>query len=176
MTKAFDLALFVPTPVNSGDGVVVDVPRAAVHHQVRAFGHRLRPRHCRRRLDAEGECAEPDPDLGARPELCLGARNQSRRGGGVPPATANHQMLMADASLTLGRHHHRVVMGLGNAVTTTSGGDFTPSAKLTFQTTATPSVCIDGRDPTLSIIDNFTFDSGVFKPGVDTPKGRLDKP
>ena len=53
-------------------------------------------------------------------------------------------------------------MGLGNAVTTTSGGDFAPSAKLVFQTTATPTVCIDGGDPALSIIDNFSWDGGTF--------------
>ena len=53
-------------------------------------------------------------------------------------------------------------MAISSAVTTTNGGNFSPSAQLVFQTTATPTVCIDGGDPNLSILDNFSWDAGTF--------------
>jgi len=74
----------------------------------------------------------------------------------ISPATAS---LVAGQVITVSASASN---SAGNAVTTTLGGVFSASAKLTFTPTATPAVCIDGGDPTLSILDNFTLDAGTF--------------
>ena len=80
----------------------------------------------------------------------------------VPPATAQHQMLMSDNADTWQITTIATVMALGGAVTEANGGTFAPIAKLIFQTAATPTLCIDGGDPNLSILDNFSWDAGTF--------------
>ena len=162
MTKAFELALFVPNPVNSGDGVVVDVlgPPYTTKFAplVTGSGPGIVVGGSMPKANAQNQILISGPG----PNYAWALGTNPAAAAAVPPATANHQMLMSDASLTWQDTTIATVMGLGNAVTTTTGGDFTPSAQLTFQTTATPSVCIDGRDPTLSILDNFSWDAGQF--------------
>ena len=161
-SRAFDLALFVPTPVNSGDGVVVDVPGPPFTTKfaplVTGSGPGIVVGGSMPKANAQNQILISGPG----PNYAWALGTNPAAAASVPPATAQHQMLMADASGTWQTTTIATVMGLGNAVTTISGGDFTPSAQLTFQTTASPSVCIDGRDPTLSILDNFTIDCGTF--------------
>ena len=162
MTKAFDLALFVPAPVNSGDGVVVDVlgppfttkfaPLVTGSGPGIVVGGSMPKATAQNQILISGPGPNYSWALGTNPAVAAA----------VPPATAPRQMLMSDPSLQWQDTTIAVVMGLGNAVTTTDGGDFAPSAQLAFQTTASPSVCIDGRDPNLSILDNFTIDCGTF--------------
>ena len=138
MTKAFDLALFVPAPTNLWRRRRCRRSRAAVHHQIRAFGHRLRPRHCRRRLDAEGDAQNQILISGPGPDYAWALGTNPAAAASVPPATALHQMLMADASLHWQDTTIAVVMALGNAVTTTVGGVFSTSAKLDFHSDLDP--------------------------------------
>ena len=163
VTRAFDLALFVPVPANSGDGVVVDVlgppyttkfaPLVTGSGPGIVVGGSMPKANEQNQILISG----PGPNyawaLGTNP-----AAAAAEAAGDRQPSDADERCF-AD----LAGHHHRHRDGaLGNAVTTTTGGDFTPSAQLTFQTTATPSVCIDGRVPTLSILDNFSCDAGEF--------------
>ena len=162
MTKAFDLALFVPAPVNSGDGVVVDVlgppfttkfaPLAVGSKPGVVVGATMPAANAQNQILLSG----PGPTFAWTLVLNPAAA------ASVPPASAQHQMLMSDASLTWQDTTIPTVMALGNAVTTTVGGTFSTSAKLTFTPTSTPTVCIDGGDPAFSFIDNFSFDAGTF--------------
>lgn len=161
-SRAFDLALFVPTPVNSGDGVVVDVPGPPFTTKfaplVVGSGPGVVVGGSMPKANAQNQILISGP--GPNYAWALGVNPAAA--ASVPPATAQHQMLMADASDTWQTTTIATVMGLGDAVTTTSGGDFAPSAKLVFQTTAVATVRIDGGDPALSIIDNFSWDAGQF--------------
>ena len=167
-TKAFDLALFVPTPANVGDGVVVSAlgppfgtqfaPLVQVSKPGVVVGASMPAANAQNQILISGHRPDLQP-LGARP-------HQSRRyaAAGLPrrrPLII--EMLMSDALRSLGRTPPSLtVMALGDAVTTTVGGLFVPTAKLTFQTSATPTVCIDGGDPAFSILDNFSWDAGQF--------------
>ena len=161
-SRAFDLALFVPTPVNSGDGVVVDVPGPPFTTKfaplVTGSGPGVVVGGSMPKANAQNQILISGPG----PNYAWALGTNPAAAASVPPATANQQVLMSNASLQWQDTTISTVMGLGNAVTTTSGGTFTPSAKLVFQTTPTASVCIDGGDPTLSILDNFSIDAGVF--------------
>ena len=162
MTKAFDLALFVPAPVNPGDGVVVDVlgppfttkfaPLVTGSGPGIVVGGSMPKATAQNQILISGPGPNYSWALGTNPAAAAS----------VPPPTANHDILLADATPSWQPSSVATIMALGNAVTTTAGGVFTPSAQLTFQTTASPSVCIDGRDPTLSILDGFGWDAGTF--------------
>ena len=162
MTKAFDLALFVPAPTNVGDGVVVSAlgPPFTTQFAPLVVGSKpgVTVGATMPAANAQNQILLSGPGPGFAWTLVL----NPAAAASVPPATAQHQMLMSDASLAWQDTTVATVMALGNAVTTTGGGVFTPSASLVFQTTATPTVCIDGGDPNLSILDNFSWDAGTF--------------
>ena len=162
MTKAFDLALFVPAPTNVGDGVVVAALGPPFTTQFAPLVTGSKPGVV---VGAAMPAANAQNQIllsGPGPAFAWTLVLNPAAAASVPPATAQHQMLMSDASLAWQDTTVAAVMALGAAVTTTNGGVFTPSAQLVFQTTATPTVCIDGGDPNLSLLDNFSLDSGVF--------------
>jgi hypothetical protein len=162
MTKAFDLALFVPVPANLNDGVVVSSvgPPFATTFKPLVVGAKSGVIVG----DSMPAATAPDQMLlsGAGPGYAWGLALNPAAAASVPPATAQHQMLMADAANAWQTTTIAVVMGLGGACMLATGGNFSAAAKLTFSTTATPTVCIDGGDPNLSIIDNFSWDAGTF--------------
>jgi hypothetical protein len=162
MTKAFDLALFVPVPANSGDGVVVDqlgppystkfAPLVVGSKPGVSVGASMPAANAQNQILLSG----PGPNFAWTLVLNPAAA------ASVPPATANQQMLMSDGSLAWQNTTIGAVMALGNAVTTTLGGTFAATAQLVFTPTATPTVCIDGGDPNFSLLNNFTIDAGTF--------------
>jgi len=162
MTKAFDLALFVPNPTNSGDGVVVDVlgppyttkfaPLVVGSKPGVTVGNSMPAANAQNQILLSG----PGPNFSWTLVLNPAAA------ASVPPATAQYQLLMSDAALTWQDTTIGVVMGLGNAVTTTLGGTFVAAANLVFTPAAALATRIDGGDPTLSRLDNFSLDSGTF--------------
>ena len=162
MTKAFDLALFVPTPANSGDGVVVDVagPPFTTKFAPLVVGGKSGVT-----VGASMPAANAQNQIllsGPGPTFAWALVLNPAAAASVPPATANHQMLMSDAALTWQDTTIDAVMVLGNAVTTTLGGTFVSTANLVFANAAVASTRIDGGDPNLSKLDNFTLDCGVF--------------
>jgi hypothetical protein len=162
MTKAFDLALFVPAPTNPGDGVVVDVlgPPFTTKFAplVTGSGPGIVVGGSMPKATSQNQILISGPG----PNYAWALGTNPAAAATVPPATAFRQLLMADASLQWQDTTIGVVMALGNAVTTTVGGVFSTSAKLTFTPTSTPTVCVDGGDPAFSVIDNFSFDAGTF--------------
>lgn len=162
MSKAFDLAIFVGAPANVGDGVVVTGVASPYPTKFAPLVVGAQPGVV---VGASVPAANAKDQIlisGPSPGFAWALGTNPAAAASVPPATAPRQVIISDASLQWQDSSIDVLMGLGNAVTTTGGGDFTPSAQLTFQTTSTPSVCIDGRDPALSILDNFSWDAGTF--------------
>jgi hypothetical protein len=161
VTRAFDLALFVPVPVNVNDGVVVSAlgpPFATTFKPVvTSVNPGVTVSASIPAANAQGQILISGPG----PTFAWALGTNPAAAASVPPATASHQLLMSDASLTWQDTTIDTVMGLGNAVTTTLGGTFVAAAKLVFATPAIAAVRIDGG-PNLSIIDNVTLDSGQF--------------
>jgi hypothetical protein len=162
MSKAFDLAMFIGAPVNVGDGVVVTGVTSPFPTKFAPVAQGALPGVV---VGASMPAAVAKDQIlisGPGPTYAWSLGTNPAAAAAVPPPTARYQVLLSDAALTWQDATINTLMGLGNAVTTTAGGDFTPAAQLVFQTTATASVRIDGRDPNLSIIDNFGWDAGTF--------------
>ena len=162
VTRAFDLALFVPTPTNPGDGVVVNTIGPPFVSKFAPLVTGAQPGVV---VGASMPAASAQNQIlisGPGPTFAWALGVNPAAAASVPPATANYQMLMSDASLTWQDTTIATVMALGNVVTTTLGGVFVSTAQLVFTPSASPAVCIDGGDPNFSKLDNFTLDSGTF--------------
>jgi hypothetical protein len=161
-TRAFDLALFVPTPVNSGDGVVVDVPGPP-------FTTKFAPLVTGSKSGVVVGASMPAPNAqnqilisGPGPTFAWVLGVNPAAAASVPPATAQSQVIISDASLQWQDATIAQLMTLGGAVTVSAGGTFGQFAELVFSPTASPTVRIDGGDPNFSTLDNFTIDAGTF--------------
>jgi hypothetical protein len=162
MTKAFDLALFVPVPANLNDGVVVSALGPPFATQFKPLVVGAQPGVT---LGASMPAANAQNQIllsGPGPSFAWGLALNPAAAASVPPATAQYQLLMSDAGLTWQDTTIGTVMALGNAVTTTNGGTFVAAANLVFTPAAALATRIDGGDPTLSRLDNFSLDSGTF--------------
>jgi hypothetical protein len=162
MTKAFDLALFVPVPANVGDGVVVSALGPPFATQFKPLVVGSQPGVT---VGASMPAANAQNQIllsGPGPTFAWSLVLNPAAAASVPPATAQNQMLLSDAALTWQDTTIGTVMALGNAVTTTLGGTFVAAANLVFTATASPVVRIDGGNPSFSTLDNFTLDSGTF--------------
>jgi hypothetical protein len=161
-TRAFDLALWVPTPANVGDGVVVNAlgpPFTSVFAPL-VVGSKpgVTVGNSMPAATAQNQILLSGPG----PNFAWGLVLNPAAAASVPPATAQYQLIMADAALTWQDTTIGVVLGLGGAVTISQGGTFVQAANLVFTAAAALTTRIDGGDPTLSKIDNFSFDSGTF--------------
>jgi hypothetical protein len=164
VTRAFDTAQFVPSPgnnnVNDGALIMSVGPPFATAFKPVVVG--AQPGVT---VGASMPAANAQNQIllsGPGPGFAWGLALNPAAAASVPPATAQYQMLMSDAALTWQDTTITTVMALGNAVTTTNGGTFVATAKLVFTDAAVAAVRIDGGDPNLSLIDNFTLDSGTF--------------
>lgn len=162
MTKAFDLALFVPAPANVGDGVVVSALGPP-------FATQFAPLV-----------------VGAKPGVVVGGSMPAATKGGqillsgagagfpwslvdnpaaaatVPPPTARYQVLWADATPAWVVTDLNTMLVTGGAVTNGAGAAFVAGANVVFAPTTLPTTRLDGLDPTRSILDNFSWDAGTF--------------
>lgn len=162
LSRAFDLAQWVGEPVNVGDGVVVsalgppfqsifkpvvtsNAPGVSVGSSVPA-------------ASAQGQSLLS----GAGPSFAWSLVTDPAASASVPPPTAQNQLVLSDGTPSWQVSSISAVMLISGACMLATGGAFSSAARLTFATTATPSVCIDGGDPTLSMIDNFSWDGGTF--------------
>ena len=162
MSKAFDLSQFVGVPVNIGDGVVVTGLTSPFPTKFAPVAQGSKPGVV---VGASMPAANAQNQIlisGPGPTYAWALGVNPAAAASVPPATAFRQMLMADAGLQWQDTTIDVVMALGNAVTTTLGGTFVAAANLVFTPSAAAAVRIDGGDPNLSVIDNFSWDAGTF--------------
>ena len=161
-TRAFDLALWVPTPVNVGDGVVVN---ALGPPFTSAFAPLVQGTKPGITIGNSMPAATAQNQIlisGPGPSYAWALGTNPAAAAAVPPATAQYQLIMADAFDTWQTTTIGVVLGLGGAVTVSQGGTFVQAANLVFTAAAALTTRIAGGDPTLSRIDNFSLDCGVY--------------
>jgi hypothetical protein len=161
-TKAFDLALFVPVPANVNDGVVVAslgppfatkfAPLVTGSQPGVVVGSSMPAATAQNQILISGVGPNFAWALGTNPAAAAS----------VPTPSAQYQLLMADGTPTWQTTTIGAVLGLGGAVTQANGGLFATAANLAFTATASLTKRIDGGDPLMSLIDNFTIDAGTF--------------
>ena len=162
MTKAFDIALFVPTPASPQDGVVVDVLGPPFKTKFAPLVVGSKPGVV---VHADMPAASAQNQImlsGAGPNYDWGLAANPAAAATVPPPTAHFDMLMANATPAWATTSIDTVLMLGGAVTTTGGGLFVGAANLVFTPSGAAAKRIDGGDPAFSILDNFSWDAGTF--------------
>lgn len=80
----------------------------------------------------------------------------------VPPPKGQYHVILADGTPSWQDSTLANMLGIGGAVLVNAASVMQPEASLTFLTTPTLTTCIDGTDPTLSAINNFSIDCGTF--------------
>jgi hypothetical protein len=161
-TRAFDVAMFVPTPANVGDGVVVNALGPPFTSQFAPLAQGTKPGIT---VGASMPAANAQNQIlisGAGPGFAWALGTNPAAAAAVPPSTAQYQLIMADATPSWQTASIGTVLGLGGAVTVSAGGTFVQAANLAFTAAAALATRIDGGDPNFSRLDNFLLDSGVY--------------
>jgi hypothetical protein len=162
ISRAFDLAQWVGKPVELGDALVVSALGAPIASQFKPVVTSSAPGvvvgSSVPAANAQGQSLLSGPG----PGYAWGVVTDPAASASVPPPTATGQVLVSDATPSWQAMTGSVFVQVAGACMLSTGGRFSTSAKLTFTTTASASVCIDGGDPNLSMIDNFGWDAGVF--------------
>ena len=161
-SRAFDLAQWVGEPVHAGDGLVINAlgpPFQSIFKPiVTANGPGVVVGSSVPAANAQGQSLLSGPG----PNFAWSVVTDPAASATVPPPTALNQLIVSDGTPSWQVSSISAVMLISGACMLATGGNFSTAAKLTFSTTATPSVCIDGGDPTKSMIDNFGWDAGTF--------------
>ena len=188
MTKALDMALFVPPNPNAGEVVEIASPGPPLKTQFNTYiggppGVVVEASLPAATAQGQSLLSGPGPDFewdavpttsslpvptGPNQTYVSGqsAPFSMQLAAAMPQPTAPNQIVVSGGSpggpwpYTL--QTVAQVMSAGNAVTTTGGGAFTVSANLSFAPSASIATRIDGGDPTKSALDNFTLDAGTF--------------
>ena len=162
ISRAFDTAQFVGTPVNVNDGVLVSAlgpPFTTVFKPVvTSVNPGVTVGSSVPAASAQGQSLLSGPG----PGYAWSVVTDPAAAASVPPPTAQNQLILSDGTPSWQASSISAVMAISGACMLATGGVFSTAAKLTFTMTATPSVCIDGGDPTKSMIDNFGWDAGTF--------------
>jgi hypothetical protein len=162
MTKAFDLALFVPAPTSVGDGVVVSAlgppfatefaPLVTGGQPGVTVGSSVPAATKGEQILVSGSSAGFPWSLIDNPAIAAT----------VPPPTARFQVLWADATPAWVVTDLTTMLLNGDAVLNAHGAAFQSGANVMFAPTTLPSTRLDGSDPVRSILDNFSWDAGTF--------------
>jgi hypothetical protein len=83
-------------------------------------------------------------------------------GATIPAPIAQYDVILANAVPAWTSTPFSDALTVGGAVTNAGGGSFVSGANLAFATTGALSTRINGTDPALSRIDNFTIDCGTY--------------
>jgi hypothetical protein len=161
LSRAFDLAQWVGKPVEVGDALVVNAlgpPFQSIFKPVvTSSAPGVVVGSSVPSATAQGQSLLSGPG----PGYAWSVVTDPAASASVPPPTALNQLLLSDGTPSWQVSSISAVMLISGACMLATGGNFSAAAKLTFST-ATPSVIIDGGDPNLSLIDNFTWDAGTF--------------
>ena len=162
-SRAFDLALFVGTPANVNDASVVSVTGPPFVTAFKSVALSSKPGGVTVQTDMPAAVKQGQIMLsGAGPSFAWGLIDNPAAAASVPPPSAPGQVVMADGVPSWQPTTANALVSFGGACMLATGGTFAAAGKLTFTTTATPTVCLDGGDPAFSILDNFSFDCGTF--------------
>lgn len=162
LSRAFDLAQWVNEPANVNDGVVVSALGPPFTGQFKPLVVGSQPGVI---VGSSVPAATAQSQIllsGPGPGFAWLLGTDPAAAASVPPPAAQNQVLMADAVPSWQPVTATALVQLGGACMLVTGGNFAAAAKLTFSTTASVSVCIDGVDPTKSQLDNFLLDCGTF--------------
>ena len=162
MTKAFDLAHFVPVTPRVGDGAVVSVatPIATVY---KALAITNKPGGVTIGADVPAATAQGQSLLsGAGPSYAWNVVTDSSASAAVPSPNARYDIVMADATPAWASTPMSTALTIFGVVTNSSGASFVAGANVIFAASATVKTRLDGGDPAFSVLDNFTIDCGVF--------------
>lgn len=167
MTAAFDLALFVPAvaPVaGQAPGVTGPSPLTTAWQTpalASAPGVVVG-------ASVPGAVAEGFTLVsGAAPDFAWTLAVAGEGGGGgsnVPDAGAQNQVILSGASpgFAWSVTPLTTMLSVGGAITSSAGGLFGAAANLVFSAAATLTTRLNGGNPSMSAIDNFTIDAGTF--------------
>ena len=188
MTKAFDMALFVPPNPNAGEVVEIAAPGPPLKTQFNTYiggppGVTVEASLPAATAPGQSLLSGPAPDFewealptsstlpvptGPNQTYVSGQSAPYAMGlvSAMPQPTAPSQIVVSGGSIG-GPWPYTLqtiaqVMSAGNAVTTVGGGSFNASASLAFAPSASLSTRVDGGDPTKSVLDNFNIDAGAF--------------
>jgi hypothetical protein len=154
--------VWVAQPSNVGDGVVVNALGPPFQSQFAALVQGAKPGITVGNSMPAAVAQNQILISGAGPGFAWALGTNPAAAAAVPPSTAQYQLIMADATPSWQTTSIGVVLGLGNAVVTTASATFAAAANHLFTATAALTTRIDGGEPTLSRIDNFSLDSGTF--------------
>ena len=161
-TRAFDLALWVPTPANVGDGVVVSALGPPFTSIFAPLVQGTKPGVI---VGASMPAATAQNQIlisGAGPGFAWALGVNPAAAASVPSPTAQYNLIMADATPSWQNTTIPAVLAQGGAITQSAGGTFAIGANLVFTAMASLTKRIDGGDPNFSTLDNFTIDAGTF--------------
>lgn len=163
MSKAFDLAQFVTAaPVNVGDGVVVTGLASPYPTKFATIPIASKPGVVVGSSMPAANAVDQILISGPGPTFDWGLGTNPAAAATVPKATAQYQMLMANDVLAWVTTTLDIVMSLGGAVTQAYGGVLVGNANIVFTPASAAAVRLDGGDPALSALDNFSWDAGTF--------------
>ena len=161
-TRAFDLALFVPTPTNPGDGVVVNTVGPPFTTRFSPLVTGTAPGVV---VGASMPAATAQNQIlvsGASPGFAWSLVSNPAVAATVPPPTAPNQVLLSDATPSWQDSSISAMLLIGGALTNSTGASFVSSANVVFAASALMTTRVNGGDPAFSQIDNFTIDAGTF--------------
>lgn len=162
-SRAFDLALWVPsTPSNPGDGVLVAAVGPPFASGFAPLVQGVKPGITVGASMPAANAANQILLSGAGPGFAWGLVSNPAAAAQVPPPTAQNQLVLSDASNMWQTSSISAVLTLGGAITASVGGVFANSANISFTPSGALATRIDGGDPSLSRLDNFTLDQGTF--------------
>jgi hypothetical protein len=185
MTKAFDSALFIPPNPNAGEVVGIAAPGPPLKTQFNTYiggppGVTVEASVPAATGQGQSLVSGPGPDFDWTPVLTSSnlptptgpsqtfvsapdAPYAMQLAPSVPQATAINMVMVSGANpynwTTMTSAN---LMVLGGAVTNAGGAAFGAGANVTFAPTTGLTTRINGVNPTLSAIDNFTIDAGTF--------------
>ena len=161
-SKAFDTALFVGTPSNSNDGVVIDVigPPFTTKFQpmVTGGGPGVVVGASVPAATAAGQALQSGATAGFPWTLVTAATASAP----VPAPGGQNHVLLSDVTPAWRDTTLNAMLLAGGAVLTSVSSTFGATANLAFTPSAALTTRIDGGDPAKSAIDNMTIDCGTF--------------
>lgn len=163
-TPAFDLALFVGQPAHVNDGPVITALGPPFTAAFKPLVIGTVPGVTVGASTPAATAVNQIMVSGPGPGFAWGLASNPAVAATVPtPVAANHA-LMSNAALTWQDTTVAALLAQGNAVVTNAGTNFAfdSTSALTFGVAAVSQVRLDGTDPTLSQLDNFTLDMGTF--------------
>lgn len=152
MTKAFDLALYIPPGANTGEAVEILTPDPVLTTK--------RVIYVEGAADAHVDASVPKATAAGQLMVAGPSPNfdwlaSSVGVPGLPVAVAQNQIMVSGPGPAF-------AWDIGKAVLETVGGTLAAAANIVFTAAGALTTRLNGGDPSKSAIDNFTIDCGTY--------------